>query len=142
MSALLNSNDLRLLGEHTVALPPIEEAVDEETLDEHDGVPPVVVEHRDENGHAGRRALFALLVLVLIVAVCGVAVWGLWRSHFVGAESDGQGGSTGPAGEVVEAIRAMGGEAVANGADVAAEILLKALDKPPKKPRGRPKAKV
>jgi len=25
---------------------------------------------------------------------------------------------------------------------VAAEILLKALDKPPKKPRGRPKAKV
>lgn len=29
-----------------------------------------------------------------------------------------------------------------NGADVAAEILLKALDKPPKKPRGRPKTKV
>jgi len=29
-----------------------------------------------------------------------------------------------------------------NGADVAAEILLKALDKPPKKPRGRPKAKA
>ena len=29
-----------------------------------------------------------------------------------------------------------------NGADVAAEILLKALDKPPKKPRGRPRAKV
>ena len=28
-----------------------------------------------------------------------------------------------------------------NGADVAAEILLKALDKPPKKPRGRPRAK-
>jgi L-arabinokinase len=28
-----------------------------------------------------------------------------------------------------------------NGADVAAEILLKALDKPPRKPRGRPKAK-
>jgi hypothetical protein len=28
-----------------------------------------------------------------------------------------------------------------NGADVAAELLLKALDKPPKKPRGRPKAK-
>jgi NAD(P)-dependent dehydrogenase (short-subunit alcohol dehydrogenase family) len=37
----------------------------------------------------------------------------------LGAESDGQGGSTGPAGEVVETIRAMGGEAVANGADVA-----------------------
>jgi UDP:flavonoid glycosyltransferase YjiC (YdhE family) len=29
-----------------------------------------------------------------------------------------------------------------NGADVAADILLKALDKPPKKPRGRPKAKL
>ena len=29
-----------------------------------------------------------------------------------------------------------------NGAEVAAEILLKALDKPPKKPRGRPKAKA
>ena len=28
-----------------------------------------------------------------------------------------------------------------NGADVAAEMLLKALDKPPKKPRGRPRAK-
>ncbi len=37
----------------------------------------------------------------------------------LGAESDGRGGSTGPAGEVVEEIRAMGGEAVANGADVA-----------------------
>ena len=37
----------------------------------------------------------------------------------VGAEIDGTGGSTGPAGEVVDAIRAMGGEAVANGADVA-----------------------
>ena len=28
-----------------------------------------------------------------------------------------------------------------DGADVAAEMLLKVLDKPPKKPRGRPKAK-
>lgn len=37
----------------------------------------------------------------------------------LGAEIDGSGGSTGPAGEVVDAIRAMGGEAVANGADVA-----------------------
>jgi NAD(P)-dependent dehydrogenase (short-subunit alcohol dehydrogenase family) len=37
----------------------------------------------------------------------------------LGAEADGTGGSTGPAGEVVDAIRAMGGEAVANGADVA-----------------------
>ncbi len=37
----------------------------------------------------------------------------------LGAEVDGTGGSTGPAGEVVETIRGMGGEAVANGDDVA-----------------------
>jgi NAD(P)-dependent dehydrogenase (short-subunit alcohol dehydrogenase family) len=37
----------------------------------------------------------------------------------LGAESDGTGGSTGPAGEVVDAIRAMGGEAIANGDDIA-----------------------
>ena len=36
----------------------------------------------------------------------------------VGAELDGTGGSTGPAGEVVEEIRAAGGEALANGDDV------------------------
>ena len=70
--------------ERTLALPPVEE--EDDTLDEHDGVPPVAVERPDENGHAGRRALFALLALVVIVAVCGGAVWGLWRSHFVGAE--------------------------------------------------------
>jgi protein phosphatase len=77
--------------ERTVALPPVEDDEDDEddTLDEHDGVPPVAVERRDENGHAGRRALFALLALLFVVALCGGAVWGLWRSHFVGAESDG-----------------------------------------------------
>jgi PPM family protein phosphatase len=74
--------------ERTVALPPVEDD-DEDTLDEHDGVPPVAVERRDENGHAGRRALFALLALLVVIALCGAAVWGLWRSHFVGAESDG-----------------------------------------------------
>src|SRR3954470_8154689 len=36
----------------------------------------------------------------------------------VGANVDGSGSSAGPAGEVVDAIRAMGGEAVANGDDV------------------------
>ena len=37
----------------------------------------------------------------------------------LGAEVDGSGSSTGPAGEVVDEIRGMGGEAVANGDDVA-----------------------
>jgi NAD(P)-dependent dehydrogenase (short-subunit alcohol dehydrogenase family) len=37
----------------------------------------------------------------------------------VGAHVDGSGGSTGPAGEVVDEIRGSGGEAVANGDDVA-----------------------
>jgi len=37
----------------------------------------------------------------------------------LGAEIDGSGGSTGPAGEVVAEIRAAGGEAIANGADIA-----------------------
>ena len=73
--------------ERTVALPPVEQ--EDDTLDEYDGVRPVAVERPDENRHAGRRALLALLVLLVIVAVCGGAVWGLWRSHFVGAESDG-----------------------------------------------------
>jgi NAD(P)-dependent dehydrogenase (short-subunit alcohol dehydrogenase family) len=36
----------------------------------------------------------------------------------LGAEPDGTGSSEGPAGEVVDAIRAMGGEAIANGDDV------------------------
>jgi NAD(P)-dependent dehydrogenase (short-subunit alcohol dehydrogenase family) len=51
----------------------------------------------------------------------------------LGANVDGTGSSTGPAGEVVEEIRAFGGEAVANGDDVAgwngAEALIRtALD--------------
>ncbi len=37
----------------------------------------------------------------------------------LGAELDGSGGSSGPAGEVVDTIRANGGEAIANGDDVA-----------------------
>jgi len=36
----------------------------------------------------------------------------------LGAEADGRGGGSGPAGEVVAEIQAMGGEAIANGADV------------------------
>jgi len=37
----------------------------------------------------------------------------------LGTEADGRGGSSGPAHQVVEEIKAMGGEAIANGADVA-----------------------
>lgn len=37
----------------------------------------------------------------------------------IGVELDGSGGGSGPAGEVVELIRAAGGEAIANGADIA-----------------------
>ena len=37
----------------------------------------------------------------------------------IGVNLDGSGGSDGPAGEVVDAIRKAGGEAIANGADVA-----------------------
>jgi len=74
----------------TVTLPPIE-GDDEATLDEHDGVPAVRVEEpaRPRERHTGRGVLFALLTLVLLVAICGFAAWGLWRSHFVGAEPDG-----------------------------------------------------
>ncbi len=39
----------------------------------------------------------------------------------LGGEMDGTGSSTGPAGEVVDEIRAMGGEAIANGDDVSDE---------------------
>ncbi len=51
----------------------------------------------------------------------------------VGVELDGSGGSTGPAGEVVDEIRAMGVKAIANGADVAdfeaaAELVGAAID--------------
>ena len=51
----------------------------------------------------------------------------------LGGEMDGQGSSTGPAGEVVDEIRASGGEAVANGDDVsdwngASRLIRAALD--------------
>jgi len=51
----------------------------------------------------------------------------------LGCELDGTGGGTGPAGEVVEEIRAAGGEAIANGDDVAdfagaARLVAAALD--------------
>jgi NAD(P)-dependent dehydrogenase (short-subunit alcohol dehydrogenase family) len=51
----------------------------------------------------------------------------------IGAELDGSGGSTGPAGDVVEEIRSTGGDAVANGDDIStwhggANLVQAALD--------------
>ena len=81
--------------EHTVTLPEVRSDGDEEdTLDEHHGVPVVAPEDGDrrpsESRGAGRRALFAALALVVLVGGCSFVVWGLWRSHFVGAEADGR----------------------------------------------------
>jgi protein phosphatase len=84
--------------EHTVELPPREDGVEaepdeEETLDELDRVPAI----QATNGRAGpeaprgpgRRLLVATLFLTLLVCASGFVVWGLWRSHFVGADANG-----------------------------------------------------
>lgn len=81
--------------EHTVTLPEVRADGDEDdTLDEHHGVPVVAPEDGDrrprESRGAGRRALFAALAVVVLVGGCSFVVWGLWRSHFVGAEADGR----------------------------------------------------
>jgi protein phosphatase len=94
--------------ERTVTLPPAEEddqpdELEEETLDELDNVrsPDTVIVPRDLRGtarrdgrkekkrHPRRRAVIALLLLLALLGSCTVVVWGLWRSHFVGAEADG-----------------------------------------------------
>ena len=36
-----------------------------------------------------RRVLVGTLLLIALLLACAFAVWGLWRSHFVGAEADG-----------------------------------------------------
>jgi protein phosphatase len=84
--------------ERTVALPPPQEQVaddEEDTLDEVDGVKPIAVEEdagrprrRDER-HPVRRGLMFLTLLLVALIACAFAVWGLWRSHFVGAEANG-----------------------------------------------------
>ncbi|HET7556373.1 MAG TPA: Stp1/IreP family PP2C-type Ser/Thr phosphatase [Gaiellaceae bacterium] len=77
--------------ERTVALPPVEDDEDA-TLSELDRVPAVAVEEPERqrrDGHPGRNALLVVVGLLLVIAVLGGAVWGLWRSHFVGAEPDG-----------------------------------------------------
>ena len=75
--------------ERTVALPPPQEDEDD-TLDELDRVPAVAVEEPERDRHPVRRRAIALTLLLLaILLACAFAVWGLWRSHFVGAEPDG-----------------------------------------------------
>jgi serine/threonine protein phosphatase PrpC len=81
--------------ERTITLPPREDGADaEDTLDERDKVPaiqPVDGEdaRRREPRGPGRRLLVAALALTVLVGASGFVVWGLWRSHFVGAEADG-----------------------------------------------------
>ncbi len=76
--------------ERTVSLPPPQED-EEDTLTEVDHVPAIAVEEPKERERhpVRRRVVFASLLLIAILLACAFAVWGLWRSHFVGAEADG-----------------------------------------------------
>ena len=84
-------------GERTVVLPPPEEEAgaetdDDTTLDELDAVPTVQTARRgrERREHpVRRRVVFVSLLLLLVLVAGGLGVWGLWRSHFVGAEPDG-----------------------------------------------------
>jgi serine/threonine protein phosphatase PrpC len=83
--------------EHTLTLPPreagAERGAEEDTLDELDRVPAIETMEsggrRGEPRGPGRRMLVAALTLTLLVGASGFVVWGLWRSHFVGAEANG-----------------------------------------------------
>jgi serine/threonine protein phosphatase PrpC len=76
--------------ERTLALPPPQED-DEDTISELDRVPAIAVEEPEEHErHPVRRRVIVLTLLAIaILLACAFAVWGLWRSHFVGAEPDG-----------------------------------------------------
>jgi serine/threonine protein phosphatase PrpC len=86
-------------AEHTLSLPPQQETGeprdedDEDTLDELDHVPVVEAAEpepkRKERDPVRRGMLLAGVALVAVVLACAFAVWGLWHSHFVGAEPDG-----------------------------------------------------
>ena len=79
--------------QRTVTLPALEPDEDDaDTLDELDAVPAVQVseERRERREHpVRRRVVFGTLLLLLVLVAGGLGVWGLWRSHFVGAESNG-----------------------------------------------------
>ncbi len=81
--------------ERTVTLPPAQEgpAEDDDTLDELDRVEPIRVDgepRRVPQRHPVRRkVLLATLAALLFLLACAFGGWVLWRSHFVGAESDG-----------------------------------------------------
>jgi PPM family protein phosphatase len=81
--------------ERTITLPPREEpeADEQDTLDELDRVPAIETENgrgaAEQPRGRGRGLLVATLAATLLVCASGFVVWGLWRSHFVGAEADG-----------------------------------------------------
>jgi serine/threonine protein phosphatase PrpC len=81
-------------GEQTVSLPPPQEAQadEDDTLDELQGVPvvPTTDGRRPKKEHPlRRRVVLATVLLVAVLVASAFAVWGLWRSHFVGAEANG-----------------------------------------------------
>ncbi len=80
-------------GERTMTLPAPDtgaNADEEDTLDEIDHVPVVQTGRREREEHpVRRRVVFVTLLLLLVLIAGALGVWGLWRSHFVGAESNG-----------------------------------------------------
>jgi serine/threonine protein phosphatase PrpC len=79
-------------AERTVTLPAPQEDEEDDTLDEFDAVPAVQTARRprERKDHPVRRRVIFVTLLLLFVLIAGaLGVWGLWRSHFVGAESNG-----------------------------------------------------
>ena len=81
----------------TLTLPLVQEPADDEedTLTGLEPLPPLTAEPRRQGAaprrrRRGARLLSAFLLTALLVAACVAALFGLSRSHFVGAEPDGQ----------------------------------------------------